>query len=153
MKYKGCALFLIRLAVGVVFVYHGWAKVSDMSNTVAMFSGMGIPAFLTYIAAYTEFLGGIALIVGFNTRIAATLGFIVMSVAFCKVHWANGFNIMHGGYEYAMVLLANFAALVIVGGGRHSMDAMYGTCMLDRVGWCTHESCDCKKGDKKCDCC
>lgn len=154
MKYKGCALMLLRLAVGAVFVYHGWAKVQNMDATLAMFAGMGISSFFTYVAAYVELLGGAALILGFNTRLAAALGFVVMTVALFKVHWANGFNIMQGGYEYAMVLLANFAALFIMGGGPHSADAMYGTCWGDKMGWCKCDTCDCgdKKGNK-CNCC
>ena len=144
---------LIRIAVGVVFVYHGWAKVQDMNATVTMFAGMGISSFWTYVAAYTELLGGIALLVGFNTRIAAALGVIVMSVAIYKVHGANGFNIMKGGYEYAFVLILNFLALIILGGGKHSVDAMMGTDMVANSGLCQKSTCDCHKNSKKCECC
>ncbi len=154
MKYKSCAILLLRIAVGVVFVYHGWMKVGDMNATVAMFGSMGISSFWTYIVAYTELLGGLALIVGFNTRIAAALGLIVMLVAIMKVHWANGFNSMHGGYEYAFVLCLNFIALMMVGGGRHSVDSMYDTSLLSKMGYAKNEgACDVNHNGKKCECC
>lgn len=152
MKYKGCALMLLRIAVGVVFVYHGWSKFSNMEGTIMFFSGIGLSSFWAYVATYVELLGGIAILVGFNTRIAAMLGAVIMLVAIAKVHWPHGFNGAAGGYEYQFVLLLNFIALAIMGGGRHSVDAMYGTCMIGNKCDMGDNNCCDKKG-KNCECC
>jgi uncharacterized membrane protein YphA (DoxX/SURF4 family) len=52
---RDIAIGLVRVAVALVFIYHGWAKVSGMEGTLGFFSMLGIPAWLTYIVAYLEF--------------------------------------------------------------------------------------------------
>ena len=153
MKYKSCAILLLRIAVGVVFVYHGWDKIQNMADYQGFFNTIGLGSWLAFVA-YVELLAGVALIIGFNTRIAAMLGLIVMLVAIMKVHWMHGFNSMQGGYEYAFVLCLNFIALMILGSGRHSTDAMYGTCLLSKMGYCKKDgTCEVDHNSKKCDCC
>ncbi len=152
MKYKGCALMLLRIAVGVVFVYHGWIKFDNMVGTIGFFSGIGLSSFWAYAVTCVELLGGIALIVGFNTRIAAMLGAVIMIVAIAKVHWSNGFSAIGGGYEYQFLLLVNFIVLAIMGAGKHSVDAMYGTCMIGNKCDMGDDNCCDKKG-RNCECC
>src|SRR5688572_15316725 len=70
-------LFVLRVTLGVIFFAHGGQKVMGwfggpgLDQTVQGFSGMGIPAPLGYLAAFTELLGGAALILGVFSRIAA----------------------------------------------------------------------------------
>ncbi len=114
------ALLLLRVVVGAAFIFHGWSKVSGMEGTVAMFASMGIGAAVTYIAAYVEFLGGIALVLGGATRLVTALLGIFMLVAIYLVHLDKGYSMMAGGYEYQLLILAVVIALGMVGPGKYS---------------------------------
>jgi len=120
-KHMDWALLLIRLSVAATFIYHGWAKVSGIDSYITMFGSMGISAFFTYIAAYTEFLGGIALALGIMTRLVGGLFAVIMIVAISLVHFKNGFNSMSSGYEFQLLLLCCSVGLALVGPGSISL--------------------------------
>src|SRR5262245_12758289 len=86
-------IFLIRLALGAVFIHAGYGKLQMLSEVVAGFGSMGIPAWLAYVVAYSEFLGGIAMILGIFVRYFGVILAIIMLVAFWKVHLPNRFSI------------------------------------------------------------
>jgi len=115
------ALLLIRLSLGAIFIAHGWAKVSNIDGAIAMFASMGIGTMLTYVAAYTELLGGIAILLGVATRLAGGLLSVVMVVAIALVHFKNGFDMANGGYEYQLLILVCAIAIAIVGPGKYSL--------------------------------
>lgn len=128
MNNKICSLdtlaLLARISVAAVFIYHGYAKVMDIETYISMFAGMGISALLTYVVAYAELLGGIAILLGVLTRYAAALHAIIMIVAIYLVHFKNGFNNMNGGYEFQLTLLLVSIGLVLAGAGAYSIDAL-----------------------------
>ena len=139
-EWKDEALLVLRLALGVIFVMHGAQKVlglfggTGLQATVENFqSHLGIPPALGYTAAFTEFFGGFALVVGLLTRLSALGIGVTMAVATLKVHLANGFFInwfcaegKGHGFEYNLALLAMALALVLTGGGRYSLDRKIG---------------------------
>lgn len=118
------ALLLVRLAVGVVFLYHGWMKLGSMEGTIGFFGTLGFAPWLAYLVAWVETVGGLALIAGFLTRYAGLLLALVALVALVKVHLPNGFLIAGGGYEFILVLLAGSLALFFSGAGRYSLAGM-----------------------------
>ena len=134
-EWKSEALLILRLALGVIFLMHGSQKVlglfggPGLEATVQMFGQTGIPRALAYTAAFTEFLGGFALIVGFLTRLAALgIGF-TMAVAIWKVHLANGFFLNFSceagkghGFEYNLALIAMALTIALIGPGGCSVD-------------------------------
>ena len=89
---------------------------------------MHIPFILALLAIAAEFLGSIALLAGFFTRIAAFSIATVMVVAIWLSHWQNGFfmnwfGVQKGeGFEYHLLVIAIAAALMIKGGGSFSID-------------------------------
>ena len=128
-------LLIVRLGLGSVFFAHGAQKVFGwfggygMKGTLGYFKSLGIPTALGVIACFTELLGGIALIVGFLTKLAAIGLIIDMLVAISKVHSAHGFFLNWGvtqgkghGYEMNLVLIAMALALLIGGAGAWSID-------------------------------
>lgn len=117
----GIALLLIRLSLAATFIYHGWAKISDMQGTMVFFASLGFGSLLTYMVAYIEFVGGILLAIGVFAKIIGALFAIIMIVAIYTVHFANGFNNMAGGYEFQLLLLASSLAFVIAGAGNISL--------------------------------
>ena len=136
-EWKSGALLILRLGLGAIFLMHGSQKAlglfggGGLQATVQNFQAqLGIPPVLGYTAALTEFLGGIALIGGLLTRLAALGIGVVMGVAIWKVHLANGFFMnwfckpgQGQGIEYNLALLAIALALVLTGGGSYSLDS------------------------------
>lgn len=113
-----------RVVLGVIMLAHGWSKVIprgslySFAHTVAH---MGLPYWLGYVAAFTEFFGGIALIIGLLTPIAAAGVAIDMAVAILKVHLGNGLTGPHG-FEFPLSLLALALLLLADGPGYLAID-------------------------------
>ena len=123
------ALFTLRLALGAIFFAHGakklfgWFGGGGLDATVQFFrQNLGIPAPLAYLAVFTEFFGGIAMITGILSRLAGLGLAITMLVALWTVHLPNGFFLdMQGakhGIEYNLALLAMALAVLFAGPGR-----------------------------------
>ncbi len=124
-------LFLLRLTLGAIFFAHGAQKVAGwygghgLKATAGFFKqAMHIPAPLTYLASFTEFLGAIAVVLGVLTQLAALGLAVTMLVAIFKVHGKNGFWMNWSsaanrgeGFEYNLALLAMALFLVISGPG------------------------------------
>ena len=122
----GIGLLLLRIAVGIVFMLHGKQKLFDFgfAGVSDAFSHMGVPmpGVMGPFVALLEFFGGIALILGFLTRLFA-LGFTIdMLVAILLVQMKNGFS----HYELEFLLSVSSLALVFMGGGVFSVDAFLG---------------------------
>ncbi len=116
---------ILRLAVGTVFLMHGGEKlfVYRFHATAGFLGHLGFPypLVMAVILTLTEFLGGIALIVGLFTRWVAVALAIVMIVALFKVHLHGGF-FLPGGVEYVTTLLAANLCLAFAGGGMLAID-------------------------------
>jgi len=90
--------------------------------------GMHIPAAFAFLAIMAEFLGGLGLIIGFLTRIAAFGVFVNMNVAILMVHSPNGFFMNWSGaqkgegIEYHLLVLAITVVLMLRGAGAWSVD-------------------------------
>jgi len=129
------ATAILRLVLGIVFFAHGaqkmlgWFGGFGFSGTMQFFTGvMHIPAPLAFLAIVAEFFGGLGLILGFLTRIAAFGIAVNMLVAIATVHSAFGFFMNWSGtqkgegFEYHLLVLAMTAFLMIRGAGAFSVD-------------------------------
>lgn len=127
---RDLGLLIARVALGVVFVAHGWQKVHDIgvAGVSANFRGMGVP--LPDIAgpfvAYLELIGGILLIIGLLTPLAGVLLAIDMGVAAYLAHIPQGLLVDQGGWELVGALGAGALALAAAGAGRISVDHALG---------------------------
>jgi putative oxidoreductase len=116
------ALFVMRLALGAVMVGHGYQKVfGGLHHHVQFVASLGLPAWTAYLSAFAEFLGGLLILLGLFTRIAALAICIDLSVAIAKVHFHNGL-MGNGGYEFPLALAALAFALIFFGGGPIAFD-------------------------------
>jgi putative oxidoreductase len=117
-------MLVLRLVMGAAFMLHGWPKIQNATGWMP--SDSGIPPALQACAAVAEFGGGIGLIFGFLTPLAALGIAATMGVAIAKVHLPAGdpFVDAHGGhsYELAAAYLAGAVAILLVGAGRFSLD-------------------------------
>ena len=129
------ATAILRLVLGVVFFAHGaqkmlgWFGGNGYSGTMRFFTGsLHIPAVFAFLAIAAEFLGGLGLIAGFLTRIAAFGIFSTMVVAIAMVHRGFGFFMNWSGtqkgegFEYHLLVLAMTAFLMLRGAGAYSVD-------------------------------
>jgi putative oxidoreductase len=132
---NNAATTILRLVLGIVFFAHGaqkllgWFGGYGFSGTMGYFTTvMHIPALFAFLAIAAEFFGGLGLIVGFLTRIAALGVFSTMAVAIAMVHhqfglFMNWSGTQKGeGYEYHLLVLAITAFLMIRGAGAASID-------------------------------
>ena len=119
-------LLVLRLALGTIMIAHGWQKIADHLNTIMGFlQHLGIPVWMAYLVTAAEFGGGILLVVGFLTRLAALAILVDMLVAIVKVHLPNGlFN--PKGFEFPMACAAIAFCLIITGAGPIAIDWLWG---------------------------
>ena len=128
------ALTVLRLVLGVVFFAHGaqkllgWFGGYGFHGTMGFFEHMGMPAPVAFLIICTEFFGGLGLIVGLLTRIAALGIGVEMIGAIFLVHLPNGFfmnwmGTQKGeGFEYHLLAIAAAAVLLLRGSGAFSLD-------------------------------
>jgi putative oxidoreductase len=121
-KLKPLALLLLRVAFGVIFIFHGYPKLTHTHQTVEMFGKMGFPGYFAYIAGVLETFGGAVLIVGVFTRIAALLLAIEMAVAALKVHGLIAHPSDVNAYQFPLALCVACFVLATVGPGILSID-------------------------------
>lgn len=126
---------LVRVAAGLILVPHGLQKVFGMwggniVNTAGFFAKVGLePALpLAYFTGLTEIVGGLCLALGLFTRVAGAAIFILLTVAWYKVHLANGFfwSRPGGGIEFALLWSLVALGFAFAGGGKYSLDAKLG---------------------------
>ena len=116
------ALLLMRLTLGAIMVVHGYHKVfGGLHHHAQMVAGLGLPAWLGYVSAFTEFLGGLLVLAGLFTRAAAFAICINLAVAIWKVHWHNGLTGDHG-FEFPLAAATLAFALIFFGGGPVAID-------------------------------
>lgn len=109
--------FFLRLAIGVVFVYHGYQKVFGGTSFGTAWNPGDMSVIVQALVAWGELLCGLAILVGFKTKIASLGIIIIMAGAIFLVHGKNGFNMMNGGFEYNYVLILASLALAGIGPG------------------------------------
>lgn len=122
---------VLRIALGVVFVYHGYDKFDGGIDMVEeMFTMWGVPApgLTAPLTAVVEIAAGLALLAGVVTRFAAgALGLVMVgALVYVKLDMGLISNEPMPGAELDLALLAGLFTLVAMGAGRWSVDAMAG---------------------------
>jgi putative oxidoreductase len=113
-RFEGLGALVMRLVVGAIMVRYGYTKIIPsgalytFSHTVGR---MHLPLWMGDVAAFTEFFGGMLLIVGLLTRVAAFMVAIEMAVAVIKVHLHGG---LMGPNSFAFPLACFAIALMLV---------------------------------------
>ena len=126
-RYRDYGLLIIRVGVGVVFMVHGWPKITGGAE---MWTGLGgamgvigigfAPAFWGFMAAFSEFFGGLLLALGLLARPAALfMCFTMVMATLVHVTGGDGF----GTISHPLKLIFVFAGLLLTGPGKYSIDA------------------------------
>ncbi len=131
------APLFLRLSLGLMILPHGlqktlgWFGGCGFNGTMGYLTNtVGAPWIFALLAILAESVGGLMLLAGVGTRIAALGVGGVMLVA-ATMHWSNGFfmnwfgNQKGEGVEFHLLALGIVAALLVLGGGRWSVDALF----------------------------
>jgi len=117
-------LAALRIATGIVFLNHGYQKMFKMGigGVSGFFGHVGVPmpTVMATLIMVLEVFGAVALIVGFLTRPLAVAFALDMLGAIFLVQLKNGFS----KFELEFLLLGASVALIFLGAGRYSIDAM-----------------------------
>lgn len=116
---------ILRLALALSMIVHGYQKVMPhgaLNHFAHYVVTLGLPYWLGYVSAYTEFVGGMLLVIGLLTRFAAAMIAIDMLVALFTVGIHQGFGI----YNYIIALAAIAIMLVVYGAGAMALDRRIG---------------------------
>ncbi|MCX7567645.1 DoxX family protein [Sulfitobacter sp. F26169L] len=115
---------LTQLSLGAILLAHGLLKllVFTVPGTVAFFASLGLPAIAAHLTIFAEVVGGVAIIAGLYTRLAAILSLPVL-IGSLWAHAGNGwlFSSEGGGWEFPALLVALAVAVAIQGGGAFAL--------------------------------
>ena len=120
------AATLLRVALGALFLMHAGLKalVFTPAGAAQFFESVGVPGFVAYLTILAEFAGGVALIAGFQTRLAALALIPVLLGAIVTVHWHNGFffdSPNGGGWEYPAFWIVALVVQAMLGDGAYAV--------------------------------
>src|SRR6266478_2117548 len=121
---RNFALLIMRLACALPFLYHGSSILFGVLGGPgpAKFAAfLHAPAAVGYLVGLAQFAGGLAILTGAFLRIGTVCVMIVMLGAILLVHLPHGFDIGHGGYEFALTELLLAFGLLISGPGAWSL--------------------------------
>jgi putative oxidoreductase len=119
------ALAALRIVLGVILLTHGKTKIfGGMAAHQQMVAGIGLPVWMAWLSAGTEFFGGLLLVTGLLTRLVGLAVTIEMLVAILRVHRPHGLT-GPGGYEYPLLVCTAAFALIFFGAGPISLDWLF----------------------------
>ncbi|GAA1169943.1 DoxX family protein [Streptomyces hebeiensis] len=116
------ALGLFRIVVGLLFTCHG------LGSLFGAFGKESVPVgtWPGWFAAVIELIGGILVLLGLGTRIAAFVSSGAMAYAYFVVHQSDGLFPIENNGELAVVFCWSFLLIVFTGPGAFALDALYG---------------------------
>jgi putative oxidoreductase len=121
-RLKPVSLLLLRCALGMIFMTHGYPKLfTETPRFTQFFQSLGFAGYLVYIVGVLELFGGGMLIAGLATRPVALLLTGEMAVAIWKVHLGHGIYAVRN-YEFPLAVAVGAFALATVGAGVISLD-------------------------------
>lgn len=112
---------ILRIAMGVLFLAHAGLKifVFTPAGTAQFFGSLGLPGFLAYLVILAEFIGGIALIIGWQVRLVSLALVPVLLGSIIFSHGAYGFFFSNegGGWEFPAFWTVTLIVQALIGGG------------------------------------
>ena len=115
------ALLLVRLGLGLGFLAHGVQKLQGLDGVVGFFGSLGMPAFMAYVVALVETLGGLAMILGVFTEYAGLSLAAVMVGAIALVKMKMLGDKGYVGMELDVMYLLSALAIAFAGPGKYAV--------------------------------
>ena len=120
---KSLGLLILRLALGIMLIHHGYEKLENIENFADAFVRplhLPFPIFFSYIAAFSEIVGSWMIIFGLGTLLGALAILGTMSFAIYHAIMTGGFNIYL--LELLVLYWGGAACVVLTGAGNFSID-------------------------------
>ena len=114
-------LLALRIALGVIFLYHGYPKLAHSGGGQEFYIQHGLPGYFLHISGLLELFGGALLAMGLFTRPAALLLAIELGVVLWKTH-GGGNYLAVASYEFPLAITTACFALATTGAGIASVD-------------------------------
>ncbi|MBI2065704.1 MAG: DoxX family protein [Candidatus Zambryskibacteria bacterium] len=117
VQYNDVGLFLLRIAIAIIFLYHGLPK---LSKSKMMSQMIGMPAGMIFMLGIVESLAALGIAFGVYTQLSALLLGIVMlgAIGMKTMKWGVPFSAMDkSGWEFDFILLFASVAILLGGGG------------------------------------
>ncbi len=138
-KYREVGLLILRVGIGIAFMFHGvpkliggpelWAKVGSAMSAIGL--GFTPPTFFGLMAALSEAGGGLLLALGLFARPASAFMFFTMFVATAMhIHGGQDYTV----YSHPLKMAIVFASLILIGPGRFSLDEWIAGRMAKKTG-------------------
>ncbi len=125
-KYRDFGLLVLRIGLGVMFLLHGAPKIlggpAKWEKVGAAMSHVGVtamPVFWGFMAGFSEFFGGLGLVLGFFFRPALLLLATTMAVA-TSMHLGKGEGLQVASHAIEDGIV--FLSLLFIGPGKYSID-------------------------------
>ncbi|GLU28371.1 MULTISPECIES: DoxX family protein [Brucella/Ochrobactrum group] len=125
---NGFATLVARVFLSILFILAGFSKLTAISGTAGYFAGLGlpVPTVTAVLVGLVEFVGGLAILVGFQTRIAAAIValFTIGATLVAHMNFAEGMNAMMA--QKNLAIAGGLILLALQGAGSISIDAKRG---------------------------
>lgn len=119
------AVLIGRVFISILFILAGWAKLTAISGTAGYFGSLGLPmpTVTAVLVGLIEFLGGLAILIGFQTRIAAVIValFTIGAILVAHMDFSDGLNVLMA--QKNLAIAGGLLALAAYGAGSYSVDA------------------------------
>lgn len=119
-------LLAARILLGALFVMAGFGKLGDVQGFAGYMVTGGIPAFLAWPVVLFEIVGGLALVVGFQTRVAAVALALFSIASGLLYHYVPGDQMQMTSFLKNVALTGGYLALALAGPGAWSLDRATG---------------------------
>lgn len=137
-------LLVLRVALGLIFFLHGWLNFTggreSFLRAMLVMVDLSLPEVLLWVLTIVELAGGVALLLGLFTRIAAVVLAGEMVVAVVLFHLQQGFLIiaipsapLAYGFEYHIALIGGLTCLFLAGPGAWALDTRFNSLARLRV--------------------
>ncbi|ASV84039.1 doxX family protein [Ochrobactrum quorumnocens] len=125
---NGLATLVARVFLSILFILAGFSKLTAISGTAGYFAGLGlpVPTVTAVLVGLVEFVGGLAILVGFQTRITAAIValFTIGATLVAHMNFAEGMNAMMA--QKNLAIAGGLILLALQGAGSISIDAKRG---------------------------
>lgn len=125
---NGLATLVARVFLSILFILAGFSKLTAISGTASYFAGLGlpVPTVTAVLVGLVEFVGGLAILVGFQTRIAAAIValFTIGATLVAHMNFAEGMNALMA--QKNLAIAGGLILLALQGAGSISIDAKRG---------------------------
>lgn len=112
-------VLILRVMIGLVFLLHGYDKVSDIAPVIKFFGMLGLSSFQAYLVGWVELLGGALIILGILMKPSTVALMTVMAVAVFGIPGKS--SGLFWGHEYEFVLMILLLGLYVTGSGKYSL--------------------------------